>query len=43
MPKKLKKNHFDPILLVREVVESASGGPLTPKKPRKKKPLSHKK
>jgi len=31
------KNPTDPMLLARSVVEAAIGGPLTPKKPRKKK------
>lgn len=36
--KKLKRNPTDPLALARSVVEAAIGEPLTPKKPRKKKP-----
>jgi hypothetical protein len=36
--RKPKSNPTDPLALARSVVEAAIGEPLTPKKPRKKKP-----
>jgi len=38
--KKPKKNPTDPLALALSVVEAAIGEPLTPKKPRKKKPAA---